>query len=383
MSCKICGNKTNLFFESSNGVIPNKYYDKKTNSNFNFSLNTCSFCCSVETKTSMMSDSQIFDSYTYRSPNTNMDLNSINFILENLQNHLENSNLNICEVGGNNGLFLSKLLPSIPNKKRVCHIDKIFPKYIDKVEHIDNFLDSDLVDFYELNKAFDLVIARHCMAHNEDIIAFWGSLFSMVTDDGLIYVELADLRKTIINQDFGQFYPEHRYSLSNRTIRVIAEIFSFNVISFKELEIHNGSIGVILKKVSNKNSVFCEDTETELELNKGIENIETNFDNWLQRIKHSFDNFESIGLWGASAKAVFTLNLLGENYLEKITTLIDNTPEKFSKYPPGFKIRCLNEYSLLKERNYIIGAPNYMEIFKDKARKFDVNILNTYDFSLN
>ena len=128
--------------------------------------------------------------------------------------------------------------------------------------------------------------------------------------------------------------------------------------------------------------MFCEDTETELELNKGIENIETNFDNWLQRIKHSFDNFESIGLWGASAKAVFTLNLLGENYLEKITTLIDNTPEKFSKYPPGFKIRCLNEYSLLKERNYIIGAPNYMEIFKDKARKFDVNILNTYDFSL-
>lgn len=381
MRCQICGSDSDLVFESNLGVIPNNYYSEKTHNNFNFSINSCKNCLTVETLSNNVTDSQIFSDYTYRSPITPMDDESVSFLSGKIKHHLNGDINGLCEVGGNNGIFLSKLLPKLKNNGPLVHIDKVYPRHCPTASHLNSFLDSSLVYDFSLLKKFDVVVARHCMAHNKDILPFWKSLFSLVSNNGLVYVELADLSSTLRNGDYGQFYPEHRFSLSLIAINHISNSLGFEIVDVTNLKIHNGSIGVIISRIGSYFGLYdLERFDKENILNK-ISLLPNNFNNWLLNIENNLGEYSSIGLWGVSAKSVFTLNLLGNSSMGKISKLIDNTPEKQGKYPPGFSIPCQGESAICSSDIFLVGAPNYIDILRGKATSLNAEIINTYDFA--
>jgi len=381
VQCPICGSETGVVFESEFGVIPNRYYSGTTRHNFNFSLNACNNCLTVINFSDNVSDSQVFSGYTYRSPVTNMDDESVLYLTRKINLYFNNKIDGLCEVGGNNGFFLSKLGLKVNNRESFVHIDKVRPDFFPTARHIEEFLDMELVSRLSLEKKFDVVVARHCMAHNKKILPFWESLFSLVSTSGIVYIELADLSSSLDNDDYGQFYPEHRYSLSLYSVNYIANLFGFEIIDAVNLNIHNGSIGVIMSRVGNFPIEYNFSKYYKAKTLSKISNLSVNFYSWLSNIKQNLDEYSSIGLWGASAKAVFTLNLLGVPYLKKINKVIDNTPEKYGKYPPGFKVPCQGENEIRSSDVFLAGAPNYIEILMKKSSLLNAEIVDTYDFT--
>ena len=205
MRCKICDRQTHLIVASEKGIVPNIYYSRPGETkHFPFGIYWCARCCAIETVCNEIKDAEFFRGYVYRSPDTQF-YDEICAHFGSFFSGIDRD-VSICEVGGNNGLFLERL------RERYCFeenwaitmIDPVYPDSLayDNTLHIGEMLSSSTIENYNLRERFDLVIARHCLAHNEDLLTFWSDVASLVAPEGILYVEVANLAETIRNSDF-------------------------------------------------------------------------------------------------------------------------------------------------------------------------------------
>ncbi|MDB2411960.1 class I SAM-dependent methyltransferase [Litoricolaceae bacterium] len=361
-----------MFYESEYGILPNRYMPSRhmfpDGIFYDFSLKYCASCGTV-VNLNDNSDSAMFDGYVYRTPETLESLESVETLCSSIVGAVDVSKIDILEIGGNTGFYLNSLIRELENKGVSCNavlIDKIEPSVMSGCFHwINDFLTNESLVEHDLESKFDLVIARHCMAHNADAVSLFSNIIKTVAPNGLIYVELTDLERIFESKNFGQFYPEHRYSFSKSSIKTLCRIFNLQLVATVNLFIHGGSVGYFIRplSISNKrgSTVTRESTESKV-TSSAMYDLHNN---WLLSgfdVVKQYKKQKDVILWGCSAKAVYALNQFAYGRVDFFDFIWDNTPEKNFLFPPGFNVPVNAESTKDFCANVVLGAPNFSQL---------------------
>lgn len=370
LNCKICGQKFDKIFVTEKSVAVNNY---DIENKHRYKSQTGLYCeeCQYFYNSHDWTLSELFNNYTYRSPDSYL----LDPIVLSLANHIKNNDIEtVVEIGGNTGLFLSKLKELLPAVRFInvdlWHETDLYPN----VENVDLFLGKHSSEILGKLKP-DLVICRHILAHNADIFKLINDLVEQLDFPKFIYIENADFQATFENYDFGQLYAEHFYAFTSHTLEKLFSLQNYSLTYKEAFEIHNGSFGLLFQPSDNG---------TKLETyHKTISTIDLlqRFEDWKHRCLRFAKEIEErsgeIAVVAISAKFIFTANgFLPSSFRENISMIFDTTESKIGKIPTGFNSPITSQTELPKYRqdlSIIVGARNFEMQISEK--------LNEYGFS--
>jgi hypothetical protein len=366
--CPNCGCSMEVLFSTDGSVAVNQYsrdadYQKKKQKGL--------LCqnCKYFFNDHAWSMSELFDNYKYSSP----DSQYLEPILDEIKSFSRDKRISkVCEVGGNSGLFLSKLKGRMPEVE-CTNIDKWHEiERFPEVRSVNTFVDEASGKLLE-PLAPELVICRHMFAHNPNVKTLLSNILEQFNRPKFIYIENASLEETIDQSDFGQFYAEHYYAFTPFSVSKLLEIEGYRLVKYQSFEIHNGSFGMFFSRSSGHEVKFdFRDFD-----NKAIRD---KFSVWLDdcfRFEEKIiaSNFP-ISLYAVSAKFVFTANaFLSSEFRNSFVSIYDNTPQKRGLIPPGFECPVegdsdLNDLS--DDSCLIIGARNFYEEIEKKLEAIGI-----------
>jgi len=193
-------------------------------------------------------------------------------------------------------------------------------------------------------------------------------------------------RDFIEKKEFDTIYFEHLSYLSLFPIRSIVQEVGFNIVDVDVIDIHGGSVRVIVRK-----GMECELAGRLIkEEQKNYHSIER-YDKYSQEILNTVYNFTN-GLKALSKKkvAAFAASAKGNTLMNvaKITPneiryIIDETPEKIGKYSPGTRIPIVPlehlsvdppDYVVILSWNFADEILAQQQAYRDEGGKFIVPI---------
>jgi hypothetical protein len=361
-SCDICGKNMVSLWEISKGVAPNRYFQHSYEHTFRHQ--NIFYCepCNLITNRHNFSIDDLFGDYVYRTPNTVMDEEIVKVLSDFIK---ERELCDIVEVAGNNGVFAEKLVKKIGSLDPNYTIVDSVPLSVDNnnINHIDTFFEADKEYLFDgLNP--ELVIIRHALAHNKSIRQFFGDI-AQILNPNYIYIENASLIETVRLQDYSQFYSEHFFQVSPRSIRRVAKIHGYAMLDLRQYAIHNGSFGIFL----HKEGVAFESGDQFIE----TRTIDRSLRAWRRQARDFWcdvrDEGRKVVVWGCSAKFIFAFSALDLGEVWPISYIVDSTPEKQGLYAPGMTVPILDESSirdLPDDVLFIIGARNFADHIRPK-----------------
>tara|TARA_B100000787_G_scaffold165270_1_gene148960 strand:- start:9139 stop:10284 length:1146 start_codon:yes stop_codon:yes gene_type:complete len=361
-SCDICASEMSHIWGLDNGIAPNYYCN--TPSDDVTKRQDIFFCegCQMLANIHNFSLEDLFGKYVYRTPNTSMDLEIVDFLSHFIQ---EQDLHDVVEVAGNNGVFAEKLLDK-------TNIDDLSYTIIDtvtlstnhkQITHIDSFLEEGKRDLFS-GLPPGLVIVRHALAHNVSIKKFFGDIVDILTPD-YVYIENASLINTVHKQDYSQLYSEHFFQVSPSSIAAVGKLFGYAVLKLEQFEIHNGSFGIILHKATRGLELSPRQFTTD--------EVFGSVRNWADAVREFWLGLshkgQKIVVWGCSAKFLFTYSALELGEICPVSYIIDSTPEKVGFYAPGTSVLVSHEKvidDLGSDMLFVIGARNFENHIRSK-----------------
>ena len=124
-----------------------------------------------------------------------------------------------------------------------------------------SFLNDVAQEISEQYQKFDVAIARHMFAHNEDPADLLAAMSLILKDDGIFLIENAYALDTFQNGEFDQIYHEHMFYFSALNISALMQKFDFELLDFSHSPVHGGS-GVFIcgKKGRHTPNASVQDT---------------------------------------------------------------------------------------------------------------------------
>jgi SAM-dependent methyltransferase len=224
----------------------------------------------------------------------------------------------------------------------------------------------------------DVVVGRHCAAHNADPHALVTGARLAMSPDGVFLMENAYGLDTILNGEIGQIYHEHMYYYTARSVQ---RLFARNGLDLIDLfyadNVHGGSMvffgapagsrpvrGIVAATIARETAIL---SDALLDLLPGT------LDRWRSETQALLDRFReggrSVWMYGGSAKAATFINAVGITEAD-IPYCADSTPEKLGRYLPGTGIEIRSEADAIAARPdyYLVTAWNYLNELIAKVR---------------
>jgi len=342
-------------------------------------IDFCNQCFCIQLRHCLSKD-ELYSFYTYSTPKIDSLESHYSDLLVKLKDLGFAKNQQSCiEIGSNNGNLLKFLEPHFDKVLGVDPARNIAQIAIDNgVETIVDFFSSQVAqELVSQDRKFDVAIARHMFAHNEDPANLLAAMNLILKDDGIFLIENAYALDTFQNGEFDQIYHEHMFYFSALNISALMEKFDFELLDFSHSLVHGGS-GVFIcgKKGSHIPHISVQHTiEKERKAFKGNKifndfkkKIEFNKIQAMDLIKDEINQGHVVGAYGAPAKA-FTAFSYYELDNSSIAFCIDTTPTKIGKIFPYFNIPIFSEEALrdLEYHALIVNAWNYKEDILKKA----------------
>tara|TARA_Y100001954_G_scaffold33124_1_gene31369 strand:+ start:1622 stop:2845 length:1224 start_codon:yes stop_codon:yes gene_type:complete len=329
-------------------------------------LSICRSNCNHVQISEILDQKEIFNNYFYMPSVSKTLTNHLKEISNDIKKKYKvNNNSLIVDIGSNDGTFLesasnisknilgvdpAKNLSDIANKKGIKTINDFFSKKLAK--EIKN----------KYGKA-DFIITTNTFAHTPKINDFVEGLRELISDEGIIIIEIHYLGSMVEDNSFDTIYHEHFSYWSLNNLNNLFTRFGFNIFDASVLPIHHGQLRVYLSKSKKfkKTKSFIELLEKEEEedlIGKKLEifcektlNIKKNLLDLLEKISK---NNEKVYGYGAPAKASTLINFIGENNLKYI---YDKSSLKQGKYIPGTSIKIKNPSDIQYDK------PDYIFLF--------------------
>lgn len=368
-SCEICNVPMTYLWSFSRSPIVNDYkrakYDSRDTESHIVFCDSCSYLKNLHD----IDIKDIFHNYSYRS----FDSPELKPIVTDLKDFIELNKIeNVLEVGCNTGLLLYKINSLLKERVKFSGFDPAPIKQLDlNFDFYNTFFCKETLEENDLGLSQDFVIVRHAFAHNPNIDVFAKDISSIVRSGGYVYIENADLIKTLELSDWGQLYLEHFYALSSKSVIELFKKFGFTPVSVKSYSIHNGSFGVILKKDDKQES------KNHDLVNLKSKEIIQDYYRWRESVSVFFEDLQQdkveTFLWGSTAKSTlvfkeFSINTEdGRNIFDGC---FDFTPEKEDKFIPGTNIIIKPEPKQVsnKDIQIVLGARNFSNSIIEKAK---------------
>lgn len=280
----------------------------------------------------------------------------------------------IVEAGSNDGTFL-KEVKNLSNAK-VLGVDP--SKNISKLaknKNIPTFV--DYFNFDNSNKIklkygqADLFYGANVFNHVENNLDFLKGVNHLLKNDGILILEVPDLRSLIDKVGFDTIYHEHRHYYSEKSINRILNKENFQIFNIEKISYMAGSIRVFAKKKKNSNKKKIK-TFSKISLNqfkafkKRIKFISKEIKKFV--VNKNKKNIPIYGI-GAATKGNTLLNYCKFNE-KNISYILDKSKYKINKFTPGSGIRIIDENKIkIKNIKAILILP--WNITKHLNKKFD------------
>jgi SAM-dependent methyltransferase len=284
------------------------------------------------------------------------------------------------EIGSNRGAFLKILAPFVRSTLGV-----------DPAANIVELAREDGVetecDFFSVESAkrianergeATLLIARHCMAHNERPQDMLHGAAALLSRDGVLVIENNYAVQMIRDSEFDQIYHEHMFYYSLHSLSQLLSRNGFRVIDVEVANVHGGSI-VCMAARDDSSRVPTQRVQTLLDAERESLSPErlSEFAARTYSIREELRSLvsdlrsqgERIAAYGATAKGATLLNFCGLTG-DEIFACADSTRIKQGLYIPGTGIQIVAEDLLLGEPPdyFLLTAWNYKNELMAKAR---------------
>jgi len=258
--------------------------------------------------------------------------------------------------------------------------------YLVKVAN-DSGVNTDLKFFdtsLPIYNRFDLCISSYTFDHMPDPLNYLKTAHQVLSDGGLIAVEVHDLGKIIERTEFCLFEHEHTIYMNSRDITNLFESQGFAVLSINPLDdsiTRANSLLVVARKTDIKTNPTTDlhAGEAFTNLNDRIQKTISKLDDWILNLPE-----ESVLIgYGAGGRGVMTLAAL-DNY-KRFSSLVDSNYESNVFLAPKTGVPICSNADLPKFKNgyCLIFSFGYAEeITKDllDAGFLEENILLLSDF---
>ena len=381
LACRICGAATAEILDlgktpPANSITTSPYV---TLDAYPLVLEWCAKCSNLQLRDCLASD-DLYRNYLYVTPQSE----TLSKHYDYLQNYLVSQRYItrdsfVVEVGSNAGLFLKHIQPNVARVLGIDPAENICKLAVDSgVPTICEFFSEESAHAIARDHGKpDLIVARHCFAHNCDPHPLIGGAVSLLGDGAHLLIENAYALNTIENNEFDQIYHEHMFYFSIRSMAQLLAMHGMQLVDVVMSLVHGGS-AIFVAKMS-RDATTSESTEqyltreahfmTRAALERFASNARMIGENLRSLINDLHGAGNRIFTYGATAKGNTLLNYVG---LDKstITACVDSTPLKQNKFLPQSGIPIISEEAGAQDPPdyYLLTASNYKEEIIAKVR---------------
>ncbi|MDZ4242381.1 MAG: methyltransferase domain-containing protein [Candidatus Omnitrophota bacterium] len=257
--CRICEGETFMLLNLRHHPFANALVDSTLVpiKIYPLALLICKRCSSAQLSY-CADDHELYDTYNYITPDSQELREHYGQIVSFLQNNRYlPATANVLEIGSNIGKFLEFLKPQVNS---VLGVDPA--KNIAKMANEGGI--PTINDFFNIASAEkvlkesgkkDMVIARHCFAHNEKPWLMLDGVKTILSPRGVLVIENAYFLDTVKHQEFDQIYHEHMYYYNLRSIREMLTRNGFELVDVFHGHIHGGTMLYVAQLQSSNLSV--------------------------------------------------------------------------------------------------------------------------------
>ena len=381
MTCRICGADTKQVLDLGASPPANSLKNSPADpqESFPLVLEWCDVCDNVQLRDTLSAD-ELYRDYLYVTPSSQLLSSHYDSLYAFLaSSDYVSSRSFVVEAGSNVGNFLAHIQPHVRRVLGVDPANRICEMANEAgVPTICDFFDRRRVKKILVeNGHADLVVARHCVAHNpspHEMIAAAGEL---VSDAGYVAIENAYVVNTIENGEFDQIYHEHMFYFSIKSMRALLRQHGMRIVDTAMSPVHGGSvIFVAAKGVDGPVSPSVERYEARerLVLNAhSFVRFSERASEVRMRLRKLIDDLARRGFriytYGATAKGNTLLNFTGLSN-EQIPYCVDGTPLKQGRFLPMSNIEIISEEQAASEPPdyFLLTAWNYESEIVAKVR---------------
>ncbi len=307
----------------------------------------------------------LFKNYLFKTSVNKPYLEHCKEMYSTLERFNSKSNLNFCDIGGNDGSLLQVF-------KKMAQNDSNYYLNIDPSENLtkicqENGIDT-VCDFFGLEVAeniqtkFDFVVSTNVFQHLQNINSFISGIKLILSENGVWILEFPYWIHDMSTNQFDQIYHEHIYYYSIKPLNILFEKHGLKILSVVSQKIHGGTLRVYISK---EDSIHVPDgtlekyleLEREFDLNRHQEwsrNVKIHIQQSKDFIMDLKANGSKIYGFGAAAKGCVYLNSMkiGNDVIEVI---IDDTDLKQDKFVPGIGVQVKSREFLKQNKpDYIL-----------------------------
>ena len=254
--CRICSGKVFEIYDCGDQPLANRYL---SNPGENFevyrvSIFVCSDCATAQLAWAL-SKEQLFTHYEYLTPTSKKLNNHYSMLIDYLlENNILNSGSKVLEIGSNNGAFLTEIKPRAKQILGVEPAGEIASIAIHNgIPTVNDFFSERLAKEIQAKYGrFDLVIARHCLAHNEDVMDILYGIPKVLAENATFLVENSYWPSVVRGAYYDQFYHEHIYYHSVRSIRELVKKIDLQIIDVLPADVQGGSMIYIINSCKSQ-----------------------------------------------------------------------------------------------------------------------------------
>lgn len=358
--CRISGSKELVEFLNFNTALAGGFHKSETScsSEEKFPL-TLSYCptSNLVQVNEVINPEILFSEYFYKTGTINTLVNHFNLLAENVQKKL--SPKAILEIGCNDFTFLKNF---IDLKTTVVGVD---PSDISK----NNVPEGAVLynDFFTYQKStsilkdygrFDVIFSSNSFAHIEDIKDVVRGIKNLLSENGVLIIEVHWLGSLIKNLQFPFIYHEHMYYYSLSALQFLLNQYNITIFDVENIDTHGGSIRIHASHFeSNHELTHNVETLIEIEKSSGLYETKTflDFGAKIEKAKEeTLDLFSKIKKedkvivgYGASGQANSLMAVYGITR-DHISYIVDDSPIKIGCFTPNNCIPIVGSKTLLE-----------------------------------
>ena len=273
----------------------------------------------------------------------------------------------VVEVGSGKGEFLAMLAQA--GAGSATGYD---PTYGGEIDHLDPELDIRLVrtmfDSSTVEQVPALVCARHVLEHLPDPVAMLDSVRSALAGDPscLLYVEVPDADFTFTASGLWDIIYQHCTYFSPVSLGFVAELGGFEVAALRS--VFGGQFLALEARPGTSASAPAAAPVAEVERvledrARFAREYRATVERWQERLSGWQDAGRTSALWGAGAKGVTFLNLVGSD----IDVVVDLNDRKHGRHLPGTGHEVLAPGALAQFRPDVVVVMN--AAYEDEIRR--------------
>lgn len=382
-NCRVCDSETFCVIDLGNHPFANALLNTPESNvkRYPLALHVCSSCATAQLSY-CANDHELYDDYLYITPRSDSLTAHYAEIAALLAGRGDlNADTRVAEIGSNIGRLLEFLKPQVASILGIDPAANVAKMANEAgIPTVNAFFNREsAIAIREREGRKDLMLARHCFAHNEKPWLMLEGVQELLAANGTLLIENAYFLDTVARGEFDQIYHEHMYYHTLRSISAIVERQGMKLVDAYHSDIHGGTMVYIIRFAdaagqtsSRLQALLAEESEMHLAA------FYQPFTRQIQQNKADLnvllDGLQAQGMrihaYGASAKSTTLLNYYGLD-AHRIPCVVDSTPAKQGKYIPLVNCRVISEEAALADPAdyYLLTIWNYKDEVIRKVRR--------------